>query len=88
MAEALLELWIQPRASRDEVTGLQDGAVKVRIAAPPVDGEANDALLRFLAKKLGIPRAALELVRGQTGRRKAVRVHGLTDAEARGRLGV
>ena len=88
MADALLELWVQPRASRDEVVGLQDGAVKVRITAPPVEGEANDALLRFLAKRLGVPRSAVTVVRGETGRRKAVRVAGLDEAAARQRLGV
>ena len=87
-AGAVLELWVQPRASRDEVAGLQDGAVKVRVAAPPVDGEANEALLRFLAKALGVPRSSLEVVRGQSGRRKAVRVAGLEQAEALRRLGV
>lgn len=88
MDETILELWVQPRASRDEVAGLQDGAVKVRLTAPPVDGEANDALVRFLAKKLGVPRSSLTIVRGQTGRRKAVRVAGLTAEEVRRRLGV
>jgi hypothetical protein len=83
-----VELWVQPRASSDEVNGLRDGAVKVRVSAPPVDGRANDALLRFLAKHLGVPRRALEIVRGQAGRRKTVRVEGLGPEETRKRLGV
>jgi len=86
--ETTLELWVQPRASRDEVAGLQDGALKLRLTAPPVDGEANDALVRFLAKKLGVPRSNLVIVRGQTGRRKAVRITGLTAEEVWRRLGV
>jgi uncharacterized protein len=88
VGETTLELWVQPRASRDEVAGFQDGAVKVRLTAPPVDGEANDALVRFLAKKLGIARSNLVIVRGHTGRRKAVRIAGLTAEEVRRRLGV
>ncbi|MBX3604355.1 MAG: DUF167 domain-containing protein [Piscinibacter sp.] len=56
------------------VDGLHDGALRVRLAAPPVDGRANDALLRWLAGELGLPRRALALVRGAGARRKAVEI--------------
>ena len=78
----LLRLHIQPRASRTEIVGLHDDAIKVRLAAPPVDGAANDELIRFLAKALDIPRGAVRLVSGASGRRKQVRVDGIDVAHA------
>jgi uncharacterized protein (TIGR00251 family) len=85
---ATLEVWVQPRASRDQVVGLQGDAVKVRVAAPPVDGEANAALLRYLAKALGVPRSRLEIVRGESGRRKTLKVTGLDDRRVWEHLGL
>jgi uncharacterized protein (TIGR00251 family) len=68
------------------VAGLQGGAVKVRLTAPPVDGEANDALVRFLAKQLGVARSAVTLVRGHASRRKILCIEGLTLEEVTKRL--
>jgi hypothetical protein len=73
-----LLIQVQPRASRTELAGLHGDAVKIRLAAPPVDGAANDALLRFLAEVLSVPRARLDLTAGHSGRRKVVRVRGMT----------
>jgi uncharacterized protein (TIGR00251 family) len=73
-----LELLIQPRASRTRVVGEHDGRLKLQLAAPPVDGEANAALVAFLAGALGVRRAQVTVVRGEAGRRKAVRVVGVT----------
>ncbi len=84
----LMDLWVQPRAGRTAVAGVRDGALKVRVAAPPVDGEANNALVRFLAKKVGIPRRDVTIVRGQGGRRKTVRLRGVTPDAVRAALGV
>ncbi len=81
-----LDVWVQPRASRDEVAGVQGDALKLRVAAPPVEGEANEAVVRLLAKATGLPRTAVEIVRGRSGRRKTVRLQGLEVAEARSRL--
>jgi len=81
-----LEVWVQPRASREEIVGVQGGALKIRITAPPVEGEANEALVRFLAKRLGVARGAVTVVRGQTGRRKALRIDGLAPEAVRQRL--
>lgn len=78
---------VQPRASRTKVVGEHDGRLKIALAAPPVDGEANDALVAFLAEALGVTRSAVELIDGATGRRKRVRVSGFTPALARARLG-
>lgn len=72
--DVLLSCYLQPRASKDEVIGEHDGAVKIRIAAPPVDGEANDALVAFLAKQFGVAKRAVQIESGQTGRRKSVRI--------------
>jgi len=70
------------------VAGLQGEAVKVRVTAPPVEGEANEAVVRLLSRSLDMPRSAVSITRGQTGRRKRVRIEGLEAAEVRRRLGV
>ena len=79
---AVLELHVQPRASRTRVVGEHDGRLKLQLAAPPVDGEANAALLAFLADALGVKRADVALLAGETGRRKRVRVAGIGAAAA------
>ncbi len=79
---AVLEVLVQPRASRTRVVGEHDGRLKIQLAAPPVDGEANAALLAFLAGALGVRRAEVALLAGESGRRKRVRVAGVTAAQA------
>ncbi len=69
---------VVPRASRSELAGEHNGAVKVRIAAAPVEGAANKELVQFLARVLRVSRAAVEITSGQTGRVKRVRVIGLS----------
>jgi hypothetical protein len=71
---ALLHLAVVPGARRTEADGLHDGALKVRIAAAPVEGKANEVLLAWLAAALGLPRRALRLARGASARRKAVEI--------------
>ena len=83
---AVLEVLVQPRASRTRVVGEHDGRVKIQLAAPPVDGEANAALLAFLADALGVKRAEVVLLAGETGRRKRVRVGGVAAALAAAKL--
>lgn len=77
-----------PRASRTELAGLHGDALRVRLAAAPVDGAANDALIRFLSDALDLPRARLTLVAGHSSRSKTVQVDGLSAIEAAARLGV
>jgi hypothetical protein len=77
----ILEVLVQPRASRTRVAGEHDGRLKIQLAAPPVDGEANAALVAFLAAALGVRKADVAIERGDTGRRKTVRVAG-ADAAA------
>jgi uncharacterized protein len=79
-------VWVQPRASRSELAGHRDGALRVRIAAPPVDGEANEELVRFLARRLGVPRRNVQIVSGESGRAKLIQVEGIDAAEAALRL--
>lgn len=81
-------MWVQPRAARTEVDGRHGDAIKIRIAAPPVDGAANEELIRFLAKALSLPRSAVRLTGGATGRRKTVEIGGMSRAEAEQRLGL
>jgi uncharacterized protein (TIGR00251 family) len=76
-----LELLVQPRASRTRVAGEHDGRLKVQLAAPPVDGEANAALVEFLAGALHVRKSEVVVRRGETGRRKTVRITGVA-AEA------
>jgi uncharacterized protein (TIGR00251 family) len=76
---------VQPRASRTEIAGRHGDAIRIRVAAPPVDGAANEAIVRFLADRLVVPRAAVQLERGAGGRSKVVSVAGL-DADTAARL--
>ena len=83
-----LTLHIQARASRTELAGVYGDALKIRLAAPPVDGAANDELVRFLAGLLHVPSKAVCLKAGQSGRRKTVEVSGVDHETARRRLGL
>lgn len=69
---------VVPRASRSEIVGEHDGALRVRIAAPPVEGAANEELVRTLAHALGVPRRAVEITSGHASKTKLVRVAGAT----------
>ena len=73
---AFLSLHVQPGAKRSEIVGLHGDALKIRLAAPPVDGKANAALLAFLAEVLGLPKAALVLKSGESSRKKTVAIVG------------
>lgn len=81
-----LRVRVIPRAGRSGIAGERDGALLVRLAAAPVDGEANDALIAFLAKQLDTPRRAIRLVAGDRSRDKRVEVDGLAPAVAGRRL--
>jgi uncharacterized protein len=85
-AGIVIRLRVQPRASRDEVTGVIGDAIRVRLTAPPVDGEANEALVRFLASRLEVPRSAVTLLSGLSSRTKLVAVEGLSAEQVTRRL--
>jgi uncharacterized protein len=72
---------VQPRASRDEIAGEWQGALRVRLAAPPVDDKANEALRRLLAERLKVPLAAVKIAQGQHSRSKRVEIRGATAAQ-------
>lgn len=82
----VLSLHIQPGAKKTEVAGPHGDALKIRLAAPPVDGKANAALLRFLAQKVGCRDTAVELVSGQTARAKRVRIAGVAPRDVQAAL--
>jgi uncharacterized protein (TIGR00251 family) len=73
-AALVLTLHVQPAAKRTEVSGAHGDALKVKLAAPPVDGKANAELLRFLAEAFGVPLRNVTLLRGETSRAKVVRI--------------
>jgi len=75
---ATVTVHVLPRASREEVAGLFGDAVRVRLTAPPLDNRANEALVRFLAAALGVPRPRVEILSGKRGRRKVVRIAGMS----------
>lgn len=77
---------VVPRARGTAVVGWHGDAVKIRIAAPPVDGAANAELRRFLAERLGVPRQAVVIASGTSGRRKIVEIAGVTREEAERKL--
>jgi uncharacterized protein (TIGR00251 family) len=83
-----IRLHVQPRASSTEAAGLHGDALKVRLAAPPVDGAANDALVRWLAGVLSVPRSAVALTAGASSRAKTVEVTGADADDVRRRLGL
>jgi len=71
---------VVPRASRSEIVGEHDGALRVRIAAPPVEGAANEALVRLLARRLGVSRNKVKITSGQTSKLKIISVTGVNPA--------
>ena len=79
----LLEVRVQPRARRNEVVGWQGRVLRVRVTAPPSDGEANQAVIELLARSLDLPRSAIALVHGAAGRDKRIRVSGRSIEEMR-----
>lgn len=83
---SILHLYVQPGASKTETAGLYGNALKIRVQAPPVDGKANKALRAFLSGILSVPLSRIQLLKGETGRKKTVLIHGLPLQEAQTRL--
>jgi uncharacterized protein (TIGR00251 family) len=81
-----IEVHAKPRAKKSRVVGFRGETLDVSIAAPPVDGAANEELVRFLAEVLDVPKRQIVLVRGESSRTKLVEVHGLEDEVVRARL--
>jgi uncharacterized protein len=83
-----LSVRLQPRAKREEVVGERAGMVVIRVTAPPVDGKANDALCRLIAKAAGVAPSKVSVIRGHTAREKVVRVDGVEIDALRRALGL
>jgi uncharacterized protein (TIGR00251 family) len=81
-----LAVRIQPRASKNEITRMDDGRLKIRLTAPPVDGAANEALVKFLADQFHVGRSQVEIVSGHTGREKVIRITGIGEEAVEGLL--
>ena len=81
--DTILTIHVQPGAARTEYAGLHGGALKFRVAAPPVEGAANDELCRALAETFGLPRRAVTVQSGATARRKRVHLKGCSAARVR-----
>ena len=87
MQGAAFTVRVTPRARKTAFAGfLEDGTVRIRVASPPVEGKANDALLEFLARVLGVRRSRMEIVAGERGLDKLVSVHDMTATEAQARI--
>ena len=82
-ADLLLEVRVQPRASRSEIAGLHGGRLRIRLQAPPVDGRANAALVEFVAGLFAIPRARVTIEQGLAGRDKRLRLQGVPSLPAK-----
>lgn len=83
-----LKVHLVPRAARDEIVGLHGDAIKVKVKAPPVKGKANEALQSFIAEKLQIPPSRVEIIAGQLGREKLLRINGVSRVEVEKGLGI
>ncbi|RPI79680.1 MAG: YggU family protein [Desulfobacteraceae bacterium] len=81
-----LKIHLVPRSSRDQLVNCTGDQLKIKITAPPVEGRANQALIAFLAKQLGIAKTKVELVAGATSKQKKIRIHGLTLNQIHDRL--
>ena len=88
MPHADLSVRVQPRAKRNAITDERDGVLRVSVAAAPVDGRANAALCKLIAKRAGVARGRVCVIRGERTREKVVRIEGMTPAELRGTLGL
>lgn len=82
-----LQVKVQPRASRNEITGTLGSELRIKVTAPPVDSAANEALVKFLSELLRCARGAVRLERGDTSRHKVIAIHGLTAELIAQRLG-
>jgi uncharacterized protein (TIGR00251 family) len=79
---------LQPRAKKNQVTGELGGALKVAVTAPPIEGRANEALIRFLAELLKVARSSVTIAAGASSRNKVIRIEGMTPEQVRSRLDV
>lgn len=87
MEKTFLKIRVNPRSSRNQITGWRDDVLQIKLTAPPVEGVANKAVLEFLAEQLGIKKSQIAIVSGATSREKTIEITGLSDSEIRHRIG-
>jgi len=78
-----IECYVTPRAAKNKIKGERNGALAVALAAPPVDGKANEALIEFIARLFSVPKSSVSIIRGETGRNKLVFIKRLSAENAR-----
>ena len=83
---ARIEIRVQPRASRNTITGVRGGMLQIRVTAPPVDGQANVAAIMLVAQTLDLPKSAIRLVKGASSREKTLAVESMSQEEVNQRL--
>ncbi len=83
---ARIEIRVQPRASRNTISGMRAGTLRIRVTAPPVDGQANAAAIALLAQALDLPKSAIRLVKGASSREKTLAVESMSQEEVNQRL--
>ena len=83
---ARIEIRVQPRASRNAISGMRAGILRIRVTAPPVDGQANAAAIALLAQALDVPKSAIRLVKGASSREKTLTIQSLSQEEVNQRL--
>ncbi|MBP1761367.1 MAG: hypothetical protein H6Q64_909 [Firmicutes bacterium] len=83
-----LEVQVQPRSSRNQIVGEQDGRLKIKLTAPPVEGEANQALINYLAQLLQVPKKNVKLLKGESARHKLIEIIGVTEQELIAKLNI
>ena len=78
MKETLIKVYLQPKSSKNEIMGPYRDGIKVKVTSPPIEGKANEALIRFLAKEFGIPPSCIEILKGHHSREKTLKISGLS----------
>ena len=81
MKETLVKVYLQPKASKNEIVGPYRDGIKVKVTAPPVEGKANESLIRFLARECGISPSSFEMIKGHHAREKILKISGNVDQE-------
>jgi hypothetical protein len=81
MEDIILKVYLQPKSSKNEIVGPYRDGIKIKVTAPPVEGKANEALIRYLSKELGISPSSIEMIKGHHSREKTLKVSGIPHQE-------
>jgi uncharacterized protein (TIGR00251 family) len=79
MKDMILKVYLQPKSSRNEIVGAYRDGIKIKVTAPPVEGKANEVLIRFLAKELNVSPSCIEILKGHHSREKTLKISGMVD---------